>query len=163
MYPCRRSGLCELRCIFLKSPFPESSNDPQDNNTQPSLHSQMPPSLLDPKVPTNWHCTCKKCGTNGQYLSRTKWYLHNPGGNQAKYRLSAKEMETAGITPTLPHRANRTKKRRRHVEVEEVEDSSHVSKRVAGSSSVRITLYYRIYAPRLNDTYKNMHLECSLS
>jgi len=47
-------------------------------------------------------------------------------------------MDAIDRLSALPRLVNRVGKRRRHVDVEEVEDSLHISKRVAGSSSVRI-------------------------
>ena len=47
-------------------------------------------------------------------------------------------MEAIDRLSALPRLVNRVRKPRRHVDVEEVEDSLHISKRVAGSSSVRI-------------------------
>ena len=57
----------------------------------------------------------------------------------------------------LPPRLSTRRKRR----LEATEDAERVSKRVAGSSSVRLR-QITLYAPRLSDTDENIYLGCSV-
>jgi hypothetical protein len=109
----------------------------------------MPPPPVNPKNPPDWFCTCRKCGSNGKVLSKATWYRHNPSGKKAKYEvLSNKEMESIARISALPTPVFKARKRRFHEDVE-VEDP--ISKRVAGSGSVRITSIQNICAP--NEQY----------
>ena len=75
------------------------------------------------------------------------WYQHNPGGLEAIYRVSDKEMEMVDRIIAHSRPANNERKRRLQDEDQEDEDPMHTPKRVAGSNSVRTILHCCVYAP----------------
>jgi hypothetical protein len=94
----------------------------------------MPPPSVDARDALKRVCTCRKCGTNGKVLSRTKWYRHNPGGKKAKLPgLSNEEIASVMRLHTPPSPGTNLRKRHH----DEVEVEAPISKRVAGSSLVR--------------------------
>ena len=129
---CRSNILCEFSPIFFvflqvlsrpKSPAPPASDDP-------AHRMSLPPGTYNP--PPKWFCTCEKCGPNGKQLSNSTWYRHNPGGKFAKLMQRVRE-EIQMFPNPLPPRPSTRRKRR----LEATEDAERISKRVAGSSSVR--------------------------
>ena len=89
----------------------------------------MSPPLVSPLNTPDWFCTCRKCGTNGKVLARTKWYRHNPGGKKAKYPgLSNKEIKSfMRINPPARPGTN-AQKRQLDKEDEEDEEPPRISK-----------------------------------
>ena len=91
----------------------------------------------------DWFCTCKKCGPDGKQLKRVKWYVHNPGGKFAiRMQRTPEEIQ---MLPNPPPPRPTTKRKRRPGEAADT-DHTHISKRVAGSSSVRTSSDHNICA-----------------
>ena len=105
--------------------------------------------------PSKWACTCEKCKTHspdGKVVSERTWYRHNPGGRKATYGVLTNEQAQAvdriAAVQGVPRPGNKVRKRR-HVEIEEVEATLHqISKRATGSVSCA-----RIYAPQMRHTH----------
>ena len=79
-------------------------------------------------------CRCRIC--QGKLVASSTWYDHNPGAKK-KSRPPLPQVVMDAIlkrpeTNTLP------RTRKRHLDEDE-DDSPHISKRAAGSSSVRTT------------------------
>lgn len=81
-------------------------------------------------------CNCKFCG--GNFVSSSTWYRHNPGGRKKQYRLPQEVMDA---TLTLPDTDTFPQAKKRRFDEEDGE-SVGMSKRAAGSSSVRMALQY---------------------
>ena len=138
---------CELNQIFyfLLSPSPcTKSTIPPEHTTVSSL--RMPPS--PGKSEDNpYFCKCKKCALQGgRVLLRATWYRHNPGGKGVKRpRSSFDDIEHLINLPASKFsRIRRQQLEERHANL--------VSKRGAGSSSVRMTSA-PIYALIFTETY----------
>jgi len=80
---------------------------------------------------------------NGRIVSSSTWYRHNPPEERKKQRLPLPQVVMDAILK-LPDTDLLPQTRKRRLDGEEAHP--HISKREAGSSSVRMTLFTRIYA-----------------
>ena len=84
-----------------------------------------------------YFCQCQKCALRGgRILSRSAWYLHNPGGRGVK--LPKLSLEEAEYILNLPA-SKLTRTRQRHLDERRLNLRARISKRDIGSSSVRMT------------------------
>ena len=96
-------------------------------------------------------CDCGVC--KGKAVASSTWYLHNPRGSKARVVLPQGTLDTILKLPET-NLFPQARKRQFGERDEEAKDPPHISKRTAGSSSVRMMLYPRIYASQLNDSYE---------
>ena len=93
----------------------------------------MPPPPGRPEDDPHF-CKCKRCALQGgRVLSRSAWYLHNPGGKGVKApKLSLEEMAYMMDLPT----PKLTRTRQRRFEERRADIRERISKRGTGSTSV---------------------------
>ena len=142
MSSCLSNILLELSRFFciLQVPLPSHVPAPPASN-DPAHRMSLPLSTYD--AAPNWFCTCQKCGSEGKQLTRSDWYRHNPGGKITKLAQRTQEEIARWPNPAPPRPS--TRRKRRHEEALDA-DQTHISKRVAGPSTVRTSPDYNICA-----------------
>ena len=95
----------------------------------------MPPPPGKPED-SPYFCKCEVCARRGgRVISRSTWYLHNPGGKGAKApNLSLEEFDYMINLPT----PKLTKISQRRLEKARADLRERISKRSAGSASVSV-------------------------
>jgi hypothetical protein len=121
-----------------------------------SLH-KIPQNMSKPKPQRQ--CHCEVC--QGNLVPNSTWYRHNPGDRKKRSLLLLKEVTEAILQQPKTNVLPPSSARKRRLD-EDVEAAQHASKRTAGSSSVRLMSYMRIYAPQTCTTDGNIYSECWL-